>query len=156
MENSLDKIIQNKLEQVITVFDEIQGCSIQRLKNDKLLIASPTPVPWSEGLKPQYNESIFKIGYIMPKKTCLGLYIDFPVDTLTYKEVSQIIDSNNQLYYASQEERVRSRRSWWRYRTGEHFNSIHLVLHLDRLLEYDFDRKELRYLFNKIVVLGKG
>lgn len=143
--------IQKQLNDLTTIFESIEGCELIHLKEDRILIASKRPVRWAQELKPQYGESEYKIGYIMPKKTCLGIYIDFPKGEILKDEISTVVSPDEQIQYVSQTEKSPGRTSWWRYRTAENFNSLHMVIHADCLVEYEMQRAEVQRLFQQIV-----
>ena len=155
MKLELREMVLNKSQQWVDVFNKIDGCVLSQPQEDRVLIASPVPVPWNDYLKPQYNESKNKIGYIMPKQTCVGLYIDFPKNTLTYEDVYEVINHKNILEYIPSGQRASQKRSWWRFNSGDGFDSINVVLHADCLAEYDVDREELKQLLSHIVKLSK-
>ncbi|WP_088103010.1 hypothetical protein [Halalkalibacter urbisdiaboli] len=70
------------------------------------MITCPNQVPWSSGLKAQYNESENKMGYLFPQKNGIKLAVDFPLHTLTKETVQSIINPTNQILYIPREKRA--------------------------------------------------
>lgn len=149
-----NKLVNTKLQELIEVFNEFSSCTIEPNRGERLLIASNKPVQWASKLKKQYGESEYKIGYIDPKKTCLGLYIDFPQGFLNFDEVSKVVNPDNCLLYAPPEQKAPTSKSWWRFRT-EDFDSIHMVIRNNELHSYTFKKIEWIELLRKIVDVHK-
>lgn len=147
----MNEAVYKKLCEIVDVFNCFSACKIDPNCGERLLIASYKPVPWAKCLKKQYGESDYKIGYIDPKKNALGLYIDFPKNSFKFEQVSEIINPNASLLYVSSEERAPSSISWWRFRTNDHFDSIHIVLRKDELLKYDVQEDSWIKLMHEIV-----
>lgn len=147
----MNEAVHEKLQEIVDIFNTFPGCKVEPDQGDRLLIASNKPVSWAKSLKKQYGESDYKIGYIDPKKTTLGLYIDFPKNSFKFEEVSEIINSNDKLLFIPIEERAPSSKSWWRYRTDNHFDSIHIVLHKGELITYNVQNESWRQLIYEII-----
>lgn len=136
---------------MLDVFESLPDCKIEKGEGDKLLIASHKPVPWSG---PE-DESAFKIGTIIPHKAALGLYIDFPHDLFELEKLGEIIDPEETLYYYPPGEKASNVKSWWRFRSDEKFDSVHLVLRKVELEHYDFKRDDWIGLMQQIIEIHK-
>lgn len=135
---------------MLEVFNSLSNCKTEAQVDGRLLIASNKPVPWSDSLEKKDAESIHKIGYITPHKESLGLYIDFPHDLLDIDRVEDIINSEGTLTYYPPGTKAPTVKSWWRFRSDENFDSIHLVLRKIELDMYDFKREEWIRLMEEI------
>ena len=137
------------MSELLEAFNSFPNCKIEKDVDDRLLIASDKPVPWSGA------ESSHKIGYITPHKSALGLYIDFPHNYLDIDKVEDIIDPEETLNYYSPGKKASAVKSWWRFRSDEKFDSIHLVLRKTELELYDFKREEWVRLMEEITAVHK-
>ena len=145
----MNKTVEQKMSELLEAFSSFPNCKIEKDVDDRLLIASDKPVPWSDA------ESSHKIGYITPHKSALGLYIDFPHNYLDIDKVEAIIDPEETLNYYSPGKKASAVKSWWRFRSDEKFDSIHLVLRKTELELYDFKREEWVRLMEKITAVHK-
>lgn len=132
----MNKSVEQKMKEVLEVFNSLPNCRIEEDEKGRLMIASNKPVPWSE------DGMSHKIGYITPHKAALGLYIDVPHDFLDFDRVEEIIDPDLTLTYCEPGTKGPTVKSWYRFRTDEKFDSIHLVLRKIELDLYDFKREE--------------
>ncbi|TWT25296.1 hypothetical protein [Planomicrobium sp. CPCC 101110] len=151
----MDKTVEQKINEMLEVFNSLPNCRIEPNEGDRLLIASNKPVPWSDALEKRYAESSHKIGSITPHKTALGLYIDFPHNFLDIDRVEDIIDPEITLTYYEPGTKASTVKSWWRFRSDEKFDSIHLVLRKTELALYDFKREEWIQLMKEITDVHK-
>ena len=85
-----------------------------------------------------------------PYKTAFGLYIDFPHNYLDIDKVEDIIDPEETLNYYSPGKKASAAKSWWRFRSDEKFDSLHMVLRKTELELYDFKREEWVRLMEEI------
>lgn len=146
----MNRLVSKKMNEMLEVFESLPNCRIESDKGDRLLIASNKPVPWSESLEARYGESTYKIGYITPHKASLGLYIDFPHGYLDMDRVEDVMNPEETLYYYPPGERAPTVKSWWRFRSDEKFDSIHMVLRKIELEMYDFSRDDWKQLMEEI------
>ena len=140
----MNKSVEQKMGEMLEVFNSLPNCKIETNEGDRLLIASHKKVPWSDA------ESSHKIGYITPHKEALGLYIDFPHNFLDIDKVEDIIDPEATLSYYEPGTKTSNVKSWWRFRSDEKFDSIHMVLRKTELNLYDFKREEWVQLMEEI------
>lgn len=145
----MDKTVEQKMNEMLEVFNSLPNCRIEPNEGDRLLIASNKPVPWSDA------ESAHKIGYITPHKAALGLYIDFPHNYIEIDRLDDIIDPEFTLTYYEPGTKTSTVKSWWRFRSDEKFDSIHLVLRKTELELYDFKREEWVRLMEEITSVHK-
>ena len=143
------------MSEMLEVFNSLPNCRIETNVDDRLLIASNKPVPWNDALEKSDAESSHKIGYITPHKAALGLYIDFPHNYLDIDKVEEIIDPEITLTYYEPGTKASTVKSWWRFRSDEKFDSIHLVLRKTELALYDFKREEWIHLMEEITSVHK-
>ena len=146
----MNKMVEQKMNEMIEVFNNLPNCRIETTESDRLLIASDKPVPWSDALEKSDAESLHKIGSITPHKAALGLYIDFPHDHLDIDQLDDIIDPEFTLTYYEPGTKASTVKSWWRFRSDEKFDSIHLVLRKTELELYNFKREEWIQLMKEI------
>ncbi|TWT01576.1 hypothetical protein [Planomicrobium sp. CPCC 101079] len=151
----MDKTVEQKMNEMLEVFNSLPNCRIEPKEDGRHLIASNKPVPWSEALENKDAESSYKIGSITPHKAALGLYIDFPPDYLDIDRVEDIIDPEITLTYYEPGTKPSNAKSWWRFRSDEKFDSIHLVLRKTELALYDFKREEWIQLMKEITDVHK-
>ena len=146
----MNKTVEQKMSEMLEVFNSLPNCRIETNVDDRLLIASNKPVPWNDAFEKSDAESSHKIGYITPHKAALGLYIDFPHNYLDIDRVEEIIDPEETLTYYEPGTKASTVKSWWRFRSDEKFDSIHLVLRKTELELYDFKREEWIRLMEEI------
>ncbi|MDN7242857.1 hypothetical protein QWY14_13670 [Planococcus sp. N028] len=151
----MDKTVEQKMNEMLEVFNSLPNCRIEPNEDDRMLIASNKPVPWSDALENKDVELSHKIGYITPHKAALGLYIDFPHNFLDIDRVEEIIDPEITLTYYEPGTKASTVKSWWRFRSDEKFDSIHLVLRKTELALYDFKREEWVQLMEEITGVHK-
>lgn len=151
----MDKTVEQKMSELLEVFNSLPNCRIEPDVDDRQLIASNKPVPWSGALEKSDAESSHKIGSITPHKSALGLYIDFPHNYLDIDRVEDIIDPEMTLTYYEPGTKASNVKSWWRFRSDEKFDSIHLVLRKTELALYDFKRKDWIGLMEEITDVHK-
>ncbi|MFD1030223.1 hypothetical protein [Metaplanococcus flavidus] len=151
----MDKLVEEQLKEILDVFESLPDCRIEKSTDDRLLIASYKPVPWSGSLEKRDTESAHKIGYINPHKAALGLYIDFPHDFLEFEELEKIIDPEATLTYYPPETKATTVKSWWRFRSDDKFDSLHMVLRKTELAYYDFKREDWIELMQQITGVHK-
>ena len=140
----MNKSVEQKMGEMLEVFNSFPNCRVEPNEGDRLMIASNKAVPWSGA------ESSHKIGYITPHKSSLALYIDFPHDYLDADRVEEVINPEGTLMYYEPGTKASNVKSWWRFRTDEEFDSIHLVLRKTELDLYDFKREEWIQLMKEI------
>lgn len=143
------------MSELLEVFNNLPNCRIEPDEGGRQLIASNKPVPWSGALEKNDAESLHKIGSITPHKSALGLYIDFPHNYLDIDRVEDIIDPEMTLTYYEPGTKASNVKSWWRFRSDEKFDSIHLVLRKTELALYDFKREEWIGLMEEITDVHK-
>lgn len=153
MNCKVNKVVEKKVSEMLEVFNSLPNCRIEKSEGDRLLIASHKPVPWSDAIEKQDAESAHKIGYITPHKAALGLYIDFPHDSLDVERVETIINPEATLDYYEPGTKTTNVKSWWRFRSDEKFDSIHLVLRKTELELYDFKRDDWIELMEEIAAV---
>lgn len=142
----MNKLVTKKMNEMLEVFESLPNCWIEQDEGDRLMIASNKPVSWNES-----DEKVkFKIGYITPHKASLGLYIDFPHGFLDLDRVEAVMNPEETLYYYPPGEKAPTVKSWWRFRSDEKFDSIHMVLRKIELEMYDFSRDDWRQLMEEI------
>ena len=151
----MDGLVKERLDEMLDVFESLPDCKIEKDVDDRLLIASFNPVPWSGSLEKGNAESSYKIGYINPHKASLGLYIDFPHDYLEFEKLEEIIDPEGTLTYYPPGTKASTVKSWWRFRSDEKFDSLHLVLRKTELDYYDFKREDWIELMQQITGVHK-
>ena len=140
----MNKSVEQKMGEMLEVFNSFPNCRIEPNEGDRLMITSNQPVPWS-GAEPST-----KIGYITPHKASLALYIDFPHDYLDADRVEEVINPERTLMYYEPGAKTSNVKSWWRFRTDEEFDSIHMVLRKTELDLYDFKREDWVELMKEI------
>lgn len=146
----MNKSVTKKMDEMLEVFNSLPNCKIETNAEGRILIASSKPVPWSDSLEKKDAESLHKIGSITPHKTALGLYIDFPHDLLDADRVEDIINPEGTLTYYPPGTKAPTIKSWWRFRSDENFDSIHLVLRKIELDMYNFKREDWIQLMEEI------
>lgn len=146
----MNKSVNNKLGEILEVFKSLPNCKVETQEDGRILITSKNPVPWSGSLDKRDAESMHKIGSITPHKAALGLYIDLPHDFLDVDRVEDIINPEGTLTYYPPGTKAPTIKSWWRYRSDENFDSIHLVLRKIELDMYNFKREEWIQLMDEI------
>ncbi|WKA59264.1 hypothetical protein QWY16_03670 [Planococcus shenhongbingii] len=146
----MNKSVTQKMDEMLEVFNSLPNCKIETNAEGKILIASNKPVPWSGSLEKQDAELMHKIGSITPHKAALGLYIDFPHNLLDVDQVEDIINPEGTLMYYPPGSKAPTVKSWWRFRSDEKFDSIHLVLRKIELDMYDFKREDWIQLMEEI------
>lgn len=146
----MDGLVEQKLKEILDVFESLPNCKIETNIDEQLLIASYKPVVWSEALEKKDAESTHKIGSIKPHKLALGLYIDFPHDYLELEKLEEIIDPEGTLTYYPPGTKASTVKSWWRFRSDDKFDSLHLVLRKIELAYYDFKREDWIELMQQI------
>ncbi|WP_281864013.1 hypothetical protein [Planomicrobium okeanokoites] len=151
----MDRLVKEQLGEMLDVFESFPDCKIEKTEGDRLLIASHKPVPWSDSLENGDAGSAHKIGSINPHKFALGLYIDFPHDFFEFDELVKIVDPEATLTYYPPGEKTSTVKSWWRFRSDEKFDSIHLVLRKTELDYYDFKREDWMELMRQIIGVHK-
>ncbi len=152
----MDGLVKQKLTEMLDVFESLPHCKIETSTGDQLLIASENPVPWSDSLEKQDAESTHKIGTIKPHKASLGLYIDFPHGYLDVEKLEAIINPEGTLTYYEPGTKPLTVKSWWRFRSDEKFDSLHLVLRKIELAYYDFKREDWVELMEQITAVHKS
>lgn len=140
----MNKMVEQKMNEMTEVFNSLPNCRIETDEAGRILIVSDNPVPWSD------TESSHKIGSITPHKAALGLYIDFPHNYIEIDRLDDIIDPEFTLTYYEPGTKASTVKSWWRFRSDEKFDSIHLVLRKTELELYDFKREEWVQLMEEI------
>ena len=138
------------MNEMIEVFNSLPHCKVETNEDGRILIVSDNPVPWSDALEKGDAESVRKIGSITPHKAALGLYIDFPHDHIEIDRIDDIIDPEFTLTYYEPGTKTSTAKSWWRFRSDEKFDSIHMVLRKTELELYDFKREEWIQLMKEI------
>ncbi|ETP70344.1 hypothetical protein G159_02105 [Planococcus glaciei CHR43] len=138
----MNKSVTKKMDEMLEVFNSLSNCKIETNAEGKILIASTKPVPWSASLEKMDAESMHKIGSIAPHKASLGLYIDFPHNLLDVDRIEEVINPEGTLMYYEPGTKASNVKSWWRFRSDEKFDSIHLVLRKIELDMYDFKRED--------------
>lgn len=146
----MNKSVTKQMGEVLEVFNSLPNCTIEQQEDGRFLIASSKPVPWSDALEKKDRDSLHKIGYITPHKAALGLYIDFPHDYLDADRVEDIVNPERTLMYYAPGVKAPTVKSWWRFRSNEQFDSIHLVLRKIELDLYDFKREDWIELMREI------
>ncbi|WP_099363606.1 hypothetical protein [Fredinandcohnia onubensis] len=154
----MKQLVTEELKRWTKLFEEIDGCQPleNRFEDDRILIASPTPVPWHESLKPQYNEANNKIGYLFPQKRGIRLDIDFPSGTLTKEYIREMIDPNKQLLYSPPTEKATTTKTYWRFKSNDMFDTLTLVVRESDLGTIDINLPTIKQLFNEIIDNANG
>lgn len=149
----MEHLVTDEINRWTKLFEEIDGCQplFKQFKDERILIASPNPVPWHESLKPQYNESKYKIGYLFSQKSGIRLDIDSPNGILTKEYIGAIIDPNEQLLYSPQTERAPTTKTYWRFKSDDMFDTLTLVIREPQLGVIDTSLPTIRQLFKEIV-----
>ncbi|WP_240374126.1 hypothetical protein [Bacillus piscicola] len=136
-------------------FDSLDHCymSDPKPKNQdgRLKITSVTKVPWSESLKPQYNEDPDKIGYLFPQKKGIKLAIDFLPRDVAADDVYRFMKPYPHIKETPADQRASGSMSWWRYNTGDDFNTLELVIRNHEIGTIKLDNEETRHFFQQIV-----
>ncbi|TAA72995.1 hypothetical protein [Planococcus salinarum] len=151
----MNKTVEQKMSEMVEVFKNLPNCRIEPNEGARLMIASDKPVPWNGALEKKDADSSHKIGYITPHKGALGLYIDFPHDYLDAERVEGIINPEATLDYYEPGTKTSNVKSWWRFRSDEKFDSLHMVLRKTELELYDFKREEWVGLMEEITAVHK-
>ena len=152
----MDGLVEQKLKEIREVFEGLPHCKIESSVDDQLLIVSDKPVLWSDSLEKQDEGSTYKIGTIKPHKASLGLYIDFPHDYIDDSKLEKIINPEGTLMYFPPGTKTSTVKSWWRFRSDEKFDSIHLVLRKIELAYYNFKREDWIELMREITEAHEG
>lgn len=145
----MNKMVEQKMNEMTEVFNSLPNCRVETDEAGRILIVSDNPVPWSD------TESSHKIGSITPHKAALGLYIDFPHNYIEIDRLDDIIDPEFTLTYYEPGSKTSTAKSWWRFRSDEKFDSLHMVLRKTELELYDFKREEWVQLMEEITGVHK-
>jgi len=145
----MNKMVEQKMNEMTEVFNSLPNCRIETDEAGRILIVSDNPVPWSD------TESSHKIGSITAHKAALGLYIDFPHNYIEIDRLDDIIDPEFTLTYYEPGTKTSTAKSWWRFRSDEKFDSLHMVLRKTELELYDFKREEWVQLMEEITGVHK-
>lgn len=145
----MNKMVEQKMNEMTEVFNSLPNCRVETDEAGRILIVSNNPVPWSD------TESSHKIGSITPHKAALGLYIDFPHNYIEIDQLDDIIDPEFTLTYYEPGTKTSTAKSWWRFRSDEKFDSLHMVLRKTELELYDFKREEWVQLMEEITSVHK-
>ncbi|WP_203341060.1 hypothetical protein [Planococcus beijingensis] len=145
----MNKMVEQKMSEMTEVFNSLPNCRIETDEAGRILIVSDNPVPWSD------TESPHKIGSITPHKAALGLYIDFPHNYIEIDRLDDIIDPEFTLTYYEPGTKTSTAKSWWRFRSDQKFDSLHMVLRKTELELYDFKREEWVQLMEEITGVHK-
>ena len=146
----MNKMVEQKMNEMTDVFNSLPNCRVETDEAGRILIVSDNPVPWSD------TESSHKIGSITPHKAALGLYIDFPHNYIEIDRLDDIIDPEFTLTYYEPGTKTSTAKSWWRFRSDEKFDSLHMVLRKTELELYDFTRDNWVGLMEEITAVHKG
>ncbi|CEG23818.1 hypothetical protein BN1080_02825 [Planococcus massiliensis] len=146
----MNRSVMKQMGEVLDIFNSMPNCTVEEQEDGRYLIASRNPVLWSDSLEKKDRTSLHKIGYITPHKASLGLYIDFPHDYLDVDRAEDIINPERTLMYYAPGVKAPTVKSWWRFRSNEQFDSIHLVLRKIELDLYDFKREDWIELMKEI------
>lgn len=151
----LEILIAREYERWTSFFKSLDNCICDYVKpqgseKKRLLIASLTEVPWSESLKPQYNESENKIGYFKQYEKGIRLDIDFLDDYISKEDVFNFMHPYSHIEHIKSG-RAPSNRSWWRYVEGDSFNTLQLVVRNDDLGTINIDNDQSREFFQKVI-----
>ncbi|ANU11960.1 hypothetical protein A1A1_13437 [Planococcus antarcticus DSM 14505] len=138
----MDGLVEQKLKEILEVFEGLSHCKVETNVDDQLVITIDKPVLWSDSLEKEDAESTHKIGTIKPHKASLGLYIDFPHGYLDIEKLEKIINPEETLTYYPPGTKAPTVKSWWRFRSDEKFDSLHLVLRKIELAYYNFKRED--------------
>ncbi|ALS79586.1 hypothetical protein ACQKDD_07205 [Planococcus kocurii] len=138
----MDGIVKQKLKEIREVFEELPHCKVETSVDEQLVITGDKPVSWSDSLENPNAESTHKMGTIKPHKASLGLYIDFPHGYLDVDKLEAIINPEGTLMYYPPGTKAPTIKSWWRFRSDEQFDSLHLVLRKIELAYYNFKRED--------------
>ncbi|EGA88419.1 hypothetical protein GPDM_15069 [Planococcus donghaensis MPA1U2] len=152
----MDGLVKQKLGEILDVFEGLPHCKVEPSTDDQLVITSDKPVVWSDSLENQDAESTHKIGTIKPHKLSLGLYIDFPHGYLDADKLEKIINPEGTLTYYPPGTKAPTVKSWWRFRSDEKFDSLHLVLRKIELAYYNFKREDWIELMREITEAHEG
>ena len=151
----MNKMVEQKMSEMTDVFNSLPNCRVGTSEDGRILILSDNPVPWSDAIDKKDTHSVYKIGSITPHKAALGLYIDFPHKHIEIDGIDDIIDPEFTLTYFEPGVKTSTAKSWWRFRTDEKFDSIHMVLRKTELELYDFTRDEWVGLMKEITAVHK-
>ncbi|WP_249222214.1 hypothetical protein [Planococcus alpniumensis] len=155
MDSEMNRMVEQKMNEMTDVFNSLPNCRVETSEDGKVLILSDTPVPWSDVIEKRDAHSEYKIGSITPHKAALGLYIDFPHDLLDIDRVEDIVDPEITLTYFEPGTKTSTAKSWWRFRSDEKFDSLHMVLRKTELELYDFTRDDWVGLMEEITAVHK-
>ena len=155
MDSQMNKMVEQKMGEMIEVFNSLPNCKVETSEDGRILIVSDKPVPWSDTIEKKDAQSAYKIGSITPHKAALGLYIDFPHKHIEIDGIDDIIDPEFTLTYFEPGTQTSTAKSWWRFRTDEKFDSIHMVLRKTELELYDFKRDDWVGLMEEITAVHK-
>ncbi|WP_237150931.1 hypothetical protein [Planococcus plakortidis] len=148
-------MVEQKMSEMTDVFNRLPNCRVETSEDGKVWIVSDKPVPWSDAMDSNDALSAHKIGSITPHKSALGLYIDFPHGLLEIDQLDDIIDPEMTLTYFEPGAKTSTAKSWWRFRSDEKFDSLHMVLRKTELELYDFKRDEWVRLMEEITAVHK-
>ncbi|RAZ67259.1 hypothetical protein [Planococcus maitriensis] len=151
----MNRMVEQKMSEMTDVFNRLPNCRVETSEDGRLLILSDKPVPWSDEIEKRDAQSAYKIGSITPHKSALGLYIDFPHGLLDIDQLDDIIDPEMTLTYFEPGAKTSTAKSWWRFRSDEKFDSLHMVLRKTELELYDFKREEWVRLMGEITAVHK-
>lgn len=151
----MNKSVEQKMSELLEVFTNLPNCTIEKDEGDRLLIVSDKPTPWNAALEQGDAVSMHKIGSITPHKTSLGLYIDFPHDYLDVERIESVINAEGTLDYCPPGTKTSTVKSWWRFRSDEKFDSLHMVLRKSELDMYDVKSDEWVQLMEEITEVHK-
>ncbi|WP_404467264.1 hypothetical protein [Planococcus rifietoensis] len=148
-------MVEQKMNEMIDVFNSLPNCRVETDEEGRTLILSDKPVPWGDALENKNAKSAYKIGSITPHKSALGLYIDSPHNLLDIDRVEDIVDPEITLTYFEPGVKTSTAKSWWRFRSDEKFDSVHMVLRKTELELYDFKRDDWVGLMEEITAVHK-
>ncbi|MBT2582967.1 hypothetical protein [Planococcus sp. ISL-109] len=151
----MNKMVEQKMGEMIEVFNSLPNCKVETSEDGRILIVSDNPVPWNDALEKTDAQSAYKIGSITPHKAALGLYIDFSHNLLDIDRVEDIVDPEITLTYFEPGTQTSTAKSWWRFRSDEKFDSLHMVLRKTELELYDFKRDDWVGLMTEIMAVHK-
>ncbi|MBB5174534.1 hypothetical protein [Texcoconibacillus texcoconensis] len=154
----MNQAIKGEFDRWVKLFEELEGCKLvdRKMKDNRLMVENPFPVPWHENLHAERSESKEKIGYLFPQESGVKLDIDFPHQSFTKEYLQTIVDPNHEWPYYSPENKAPTAKSWWRFRSEPHFDTLTLVVRKEYLGKIDTTDPKLKELFQEIIDLAKG
>ncbi|MGD6831854.1 hypothetical protein ACQCT5_06800 [Sutcliffiella halmapala] len=155
---SMTHQVEKEFDRWKEIFQGIEDCRVieNGFKDNRLLIASINNVPWDSSLKPQYNESPKKIGYLFKQNSGIKLAIDFPIETITKELIQRTIFQTDEIPYSPLIERAPGRSSYWRYKSSDNFNTLILVIRNPHLSTIKISNEEIINLLQEIISLANG